>query len=74
VLQEMLDSRVDMYRQADVTVTQTPTSTESAEATAARALAALDALLEADDTRQRLRRVPEADSVKLKGSRGPLQI
>jgi hypothetical protein len=74
ILQEMLDARAEMYSQADVTVTLAASSAESAESTAERALAALDALLEADDTRQRLRRVPDADSVKLEGSRGPLQI
>ena len=72
VLQEMFDARSEMYRQADLTVTQ---AAEPAAATASRALVALEAMLAADDTRERLRRVPDSDSVKLEGtSRGPKQI
>ncbi len=73
VLQEMLDTRGEMYRQADVTVPAAAEG-EAPAATAERALAGVDALLLADDTRERLRRVPDANSVTLRGSRGPSQI
>ena len=78
MLEETYAARVDMYRQADVTVTQAAagdgTTPEAPAATAARALAAVEAMLAADDTRERLRRVPTSDSVKLEGGRGPSQI
>jgi len=81
VLQETYEARADMYRQADVTVALAAAggdgaaaTDEAPHATAQRALAAVEALLKADDTRERLRRVPAADSVKLEGGRGPKQI
>ena len=79
MLEETYAARVDMYRQADVTVTQAAaagdgTAPEAPAATAARALAAVEAMLAADDTRERLRRVPTSDSVKLEGGRGPTKI
>ena len=78
MLQETFDARAEMYRQADVTVAALaadgPAAAEAPIATAGRALAAVEALLAADDTRERLRRVPTADSVKLEGGRGPSQI
>jgi hypothetical protein len=60
--------------QAAADADATPLRSEAPEVTVARVLAAVDALLAADDTRQRLRRVPDAGSVELKGSRGPAQI
>ena len=79
MLEETYAARIDMYRQADVTVAQAAaggdgSAAEAPAATAARALAAVEALLAADDTRERLRRVPSADSVKLEGGKGPTQF
>ena len=79
MLQETFEARADMYRQADVTVAQAAAgdgsaAAEAPDATAARCLAAVEALLAADDTRERLRRVPTSDSVKLEGGRGPTKI
>ncbi len=71
VLQEMLDARGEMYRQADVTVAQ---GDEGAAATAGRALAAVEELIAKDDTRDRLRKVPAAGSVSLRGGKGPSQF
>jgi len=79
-LQEVHAQRVDMYRQSDLTVAQlaqdgtNPPLSESPTATAGRVLAALASMLEGDDTKKRLRSAPQAGSMTLRGSTGPLQI
>ena len=80
-LQEVLAQRDDMYRQADLTVSQLPVEgsqppvSEAPAATAGRVLAALAAMLEADDTKKRLRSAPSTGSVTLMGTaNGSLRI
>ena len=81
-LQEVHAARAELYLQADLVVQQrllsaSPTAQPASESqlvTAARVVAALAAMLEASDTKKRLRSVPEPGTVSLKGSRGPLQF
>jgi hypothetical protein len=70
-------TRAELYAQADLAVQMARVdgaATESALITTARVVAALAAKLAADDTKQRLRRMPLSGSVKLDGGSGPARI